>query len=82
MTSPPHDGNGPRGLRPEPRRQAGPEGHGLTAGCTAKVTNGKPGTEPSRARLRILVCGFCSTAEVVRGAARLPTAGTPNVLML
>jgi len=80
VTSPPHEGNGPRELRPQPRRQAGPAGHGLTltAGCTAKATNGTPGTEAGRARLRIFVCGWCSTAEVVPWCGQAPDCGDPE----
>jgi hypothetical protein len=78
VTSQPHDGNGPRKLRPQPICQAGSAGHGLTAGCTAKATNGTPGSEPGRARLRIFVCGSCSTAEVVPWSGQAPDCGHPE----
>ena len=78
MTSQPHDGNGPRGPRPQPIRQAELADHGLAAGCTAKATNGTLGSEPGRARLRIFVCGSCSTAEVVPWCGQAPDCGHPE----
>ncbi len=78
MTSQPHDGNGPREPRPQPIRQAEPPGHGLAAGCIAKATNGTLASEPGRARLRIFVCGSCSTAEVVPWCGQAPDCGHPE----
>lgn len=71
------DGSGLRELRPVPRRQAGPTGYALTAGGIPTATNGKPDTEPSNARLRIFVCGSCSTAEVVPWCGQAPDCGHP-----
>jgi hypothetical protein len=78
VTSQPHDGPGPRAPRPQPIRQAEPADHGLAAGCTAKATNGTPVSEPGRARLRIFVCGSCSTAEVVPWCGQAPDCGHPG----
>ena len=78
MTRPPRDGSRPRKLRPAPPRQPGPTGHGLTAGHTAAATNGKSAIEPGRARLRIFVCGHCSTAEVVPWCGQAPDCGHPE----
>lgn len=41
---------------------------------------GPPGTEPSRARLRIFVCGSCSTAEVVPWCGQAPDCGHPECI--
>jgi hypothetical protein len=78
MTRPPRDGSGTRELRPPPPRQTGPTGCGLTAGRTAAVTNGKGETEPGRPRLRIFVCGSCSTTEVVPWCGQAPDCGHPE----
>jgi hypothetical protein len=78
MARAPRDGSGPRELQPAPRSQARPVGHGFTAGRTATTANGKPETEPGRARLRIFVCGHCSTAEVVRWCGQAPDCGHPE----
>jgi hypothetical protein len=75
MTRPPRDGSRPREVRPAPPCQARPAGHGLTAGRTATAANGKPETEPGRARLRLFVCGSCSTAEVVPWCGQAPDCG-------
>lgn len=73
MTGLSRDGSGPRELRPAPRRKAASAGHGLTAAAT----NGKLETGPGGARLRILVCGHCSTAEVVPWFGQAPDCGHP-----
>jgi hypothetical protein len=78
MTRPPHDGSGPHEQRPEPIPRASSAGHGLTAGRTATTANSKPATEPTKARLRIFVCGHCSTAEVVPWCGQAPDCRHPG----
>ena len=44
----------------------------------SRVTNGRVGSEPGRARLRVFVCSFCSTAEVVPWCGQDPNCGHPE----
>jgi hypothetical protein len=66
-------GSGPREPRLAPRRQAGVAGRGRTA----TAASGMPDTGPGKARLRIFVCGHCSTAEVVPWCGQAPDCGHP-----
>ena len=40
--------------------------------------SGKPVSGPSSARLRVFVCNFCSTAEVVPWCGQNPDCGHPE----
>jgi len=67
---------------PSRQRRGGPAGHrpGDPGGASAsahpsKATAVRPGDEPNRARLRIFVCGFCSTAEMVPWCGQNPDCG-------
>jgi len=44
----------------------------------SQATNSTPGNEPGKARLRIFVCGSCSTAEVVPWCGQNPDCGHPE----
>jgi len=78
MTRPLRDDSRPCGLRAAPTDQARPAGHALTAGRAATTANGSPDTEPGSERLRIFVCGHCSTAEVVPWCGQAPDCGHPE----
>lgn len=66
MARPPHDD---KGRRAETARPARP------ARRSPKATSA-PG-EPGKARLRIFVCGSCSTTEVVPWCGQAPDCGHP-----
>jgi hypothetical protein len=67
MASLPHDASRPTAHVPRPARPVR---------RPSKATS-MPASEPGNARLRIFVCGRCSTAEVVPWCGQAPDCGHP-----
>lgn len=62
-----------------PEHQEGWEGKtARPADRTTRVMSGKPASGPSNATLRVFVCNFCSTAEMVPWCGQNPDCGHPE----